>query len=97
MFKLRLPKILKNKYAVVILLFLAWLLIFDENNLIAHRRNKERMKVLKEQMEYYKEKIASDNRKIEELRSGRDNLEKYAREQFYMAKPDEDVFIVVEK
>ncbi len=97
MFKLRLPKILKNKYAVVTLLFLAWLLIFDENNLIAHRRNKERMKVLKEQMEYYKEKIASDNRKIEELRSGRDNLEKYAREQFYMAKPDEDVFIVVEK
>ncbi len=97
MLHLRLPKILKNKYIVASFLFLAWLLVFDENNLIAHHRNKQRLAVLKEQMEYYKEKISSDNRKIEELRSGRDNLEKYAREEFYMAKPDEDVFIVVEK
>lgn len=93
----KIPGILKNKYFVVILLFLVWLTFFDENNLIVHHRNKERLAVLKGQMEFYKEKIASDNQKIEELRSGRDNLEKYAREQFYMAKPDEDVFIVIEK
>jgi len=90
-------KILKNKYFIAFLIFLVWLMFFDENNLMAHRRNKKRLATLKEQQIYYKEKIAADKQKIEELRSGQENLEKYAREQFLMAKPDEDIFIIVEK
>ncbi|HPT32311.1 MAG TPA: septum formation initiator family protein [Prolixibacteraceae bacterium] len=90
-------KFLRNKYAVAILVFLAWILFFDENNLMAHHRNKQRLKMLKEQKIFYREKIEADKRKLEELRSGNRNLEKYAREQFYMTKPDEDLFLVVEK
>jgi cell division protein FtsB len=90
-------KLLRNKYAVAILIFLAWILFFDENNLMAHHRNKQRLKALKEQRVFYREKIEADKRKLEELRSGNRNLEKYAREQYYMTKPDEDLFLVVEK
>lgn len=93
----RLVKLLKNKYFIAGLIFLVWIMFFDENNIISHRRNKKRLSALKAQQEYYREKIAADNQKIEELRSGQDNLEKYAREQFYMSKPDEDVFMIVEK
>lgn len=89
-------KLLKNKYFIAGMIFLVWIMFFDDNNLMAHRRNKKRLAALKAQQEYYNEKIAADNRKIEELRSGQENLEKYAREQFYMSKPDEDVFIVNE-
>jgi len=92
----RILRKLKNKYAIATLLFLAWIFFFDENNLLSHRENKQRLSALKEQRALYKEKIASDKQKIEELRSGMDNLEKYAREQFYMSKSDEDVFLVVE-
>lgn len=94
---IRIPKLLKNKYFIVVMIFLAWIMFFDENNLASHRRNKKRLSALKEQRDYYIDKIASDNEKIEELRSGQDNLEKYAREQFFMSKPDEDVFVIVEK
>lgn len=93
----RVIKILKNKYFIAFMIFLIWLMFFDENNLMAHRRNKKRLATLKEQQIYYKEKISADKQKIEELRSGQENLEKYAREQFFMAKPDEDIFIIVEK
>jgi cell division protein FtsB len=72
------------------------MVFFDENNLVAHHRNKKRLSALKSQKEYYIEKIAEDNQKIEELRSGQNNLEKYAREQFFMSRPDEDVFMIVE-
>ena len=89
-------KILKNKYFIAGMIFLVWIMFFDDNNLMAHRRNKKRLAALKAQQEYFKEKIAADNMKIEELRSGQENLEKYAREQFYMSRPDEDVFIVNE-
>jgi cell division protein FtsB len=90
-------RLLKNKYFIISLIFVVWIMFFDENNMMAHRKNKKRLASMKAQREYYIEKIASDNRKIEELRSGLENLEKYAREQFYMSKPDEDVFIIVEK
>lgn len=95
--KVRRIKLLRNKYAVAILLFLSWIVFFDENNLVAHQRNKLRLKALKEQRVFYREKIEADQKKLEELRSGSKNLEKYAREQFYMTKPDEDLFLVVEK
>jgi cell division protein DivIC len=95
--KVRRIKVLRNKYAVAIILFLVYIIFFDDNNLVAHHRNKLRLKALKEQRVSYREKIETDKKKQEELRSGSKNLEKYAREQFYMTKPDEDLFLVVEK
>jgi len=94
--KIRHNSLLTNKYVVATFLFLLWIFFFDENNLMAHRRNKVRLNNLKEQRTFYREKIEADTRKMEELRSGSANLEKYAREQFYMTKPDEDLFLVVE-
>ncbi len=88
--------LLRNKYFIVGLIFIVWMIFFDENNLVAHHRNKKRLSALKSQKEYYIEKIAEDNQKIEELRSGQNNLEKYAREQFYMSRPDEDVYMIIE-
>jgi cell division protein DivIC len=95
--KVRRIKLLRNKYAVTIILFLLYITFIDQNSLMAHHRNKLRLKTLKEQRVFYVEKIETDKKKLEELRSGTKNLEKYAREQFYMTKPDEDLFLVVEK
>lgn len=94
--KIKNSKLLRNKYAIAILLFVFWISFFDQNNLVQHSRNKKRLKALKEQREFYREKIEADNLKMEELRSGVDNLEKYAREQYNMTRSDEDLFLVVE-
>lgn len=90
-------KMLNYKYVVTIVLFLAWILFFDENSIVTHQRNKQRLHELNQQKVYYKERIQSDKQKLEDLKSGVENLEKFAREQYYMSKPDEDVFIVVEE
>ena len=95
--RIRNHKLLGNKYFIATVMFLAWIIFLDENNLAAHHRNKLRLKALKEQKAFYHEKIKADNLKMEELRSGSINLEKYAREQFLMTKSDEDLFLVVEK
>ncbi len=95
--KMRNSKLLRNKYVIALVLFLLWITFFDQNNLVQHRRNKQRLKALKEQQDYYRVKIEEDHLKMEELRSGEDNLEKYAREQFNMTRSDEDLFLVVEK
>lgn len=92
-----LMKILRNKYLVVSILFFAWIVFFDENSIVSHQQNKQRLRELLEQKEYYKERIISDRQKLEDLKAGTADLEKFAREQYFMSKPDEDVFIVVEK
>ena len=77
--------------------FFTWLFFFDENSVISHQKNKQRLKELIQHRDYFKKQIASDKQKLEDLKSGKENLEKFAREQYYMSKPDEDVFVVVEE
>ncbi|MFW5822642.1 MAG: FtsB family cell division protein [Tangfeifania sp.] len=95
--KKRWAKILGNKYFIATVLFLAWFVFFDENSFLAHRENKQRLEELIRQKEYYIEKIASDKQKLKDLNAGKEQLEKFAREQYFMSQPDEDIFIVVEE
>jgi len=91
----RLKKVVKSKFFIASVLFLIWIVFFDEHSLITQKKNREQLNNLIEQQTYYKEKIESDLKKMQELNSGIEELEKYAREQFYMSKPNEDLFIVV--
>ena len=52
---------------------------------------------LENEQKYYREKIEEDKRKKEELLGSRDNLEKFAREQYLMKKENEDIFIIVKE
>ncbi len=52
---------------------------------------------LENEQKYYREKIEEDKRKKEELLGNRDNLEKFAREQYFMKKENEDIFIIVKE
>lgn len=90
-------KIVSNKFVIAAILFLTWIIFFDENSIVSHMKNKQHLNDLTQQKEYYKERIASDEQKLKDLSKGNEELEKFAREQYYMSKPDEDVFIVVEE
>ncbi len=89
-------KILGNKWIIASVLFLTWIVFFDENSIVSHQKNKKRLFELKQQEEYYRERIEVDKQKLEDLQAGEEKLEKFAREQYYMSKPDEDVFVIVD-
>lgn len=78
------------------LFFIVWLVFFDQNNLIDRVVAMNRYRNMEKQRDYYIEKIKTDSRKLKELRTDRENLEKFAREQYYMKRDNEDIFIVVE-
>jgi cell division protein DivIC len=87
--------LLKNKYVLAITFFIIWLLFFDQNNLIDRVidiHNQHQMEATKL---YYEEKIKIDSKKLNELQTDRENLEKFAREQYLMKKDNEDVFILL--
>ena len=94
---LRILKNSFNKYLIVLAGFIVWIMFFDENNLMKHRKNIAELQQLEAQVEFYKNKIEADKRKLYELQTNDENLEKFAREQFLMKKADEDIFVIVEE
>ncbi len=91
----RMPPWMKNKYILTILVFLVWIILLDPNNLISRVRGIRTRNRLEQEKEYYMARIEEDRRKLTELRTSNENLEKYAREQYRMKRPDEDLFIIV--
>lgn len=87
---------LRNKYVLTIALFAIWMLFFDQNNLVDRIHMRSEINRLEEDREYYMEQIRTDSARLHELTTDRENLEKYAREQYLMKKPDEDIFVVIE-
>jgi cell division protein FtsB len=49
---------------------------------------------LEKEKEYYLQKIENDRNRLKELQTNSENLEKFAREQYYMKKPNEDIFVI---
>ena len=86
----------KNKYFVTALVFLVWIGLFDQNNLLERFRMKREISGLEDQKLHYLDEIEQNNRKLEELRSNPANLEKFAREEYLMKKKNEVIFVVNE-
>jgi cell division protein DivIC len=91
----KLPRAFRNKYVITIAIFTVWILLIDSNNLISRFRDMSELHNLKKEKEYYETKVDIDKKKINELKTDNNNLEKFAREQYLMKKPDEDLFIVL--
>ena len=84
----------KNKYTLSLILFFSWIFFFDQNNLIDRVSNLQQLHQLEQDKIYYLEKIKEDTERLKELKSNSENLEKFAREQYLMKKPNEDIFII---
>lgn len=84
-----------NKYTVVMLIFLVWLAFFDHNSLVGKMQLRGKISTLKKEKAYYLKKIDDDKRNMKELLSNKENLEKFAREQYLMKNKNEDIFVIV--
>jgi len=87
---------LRNKYVLTIAVFSIWMLFFDQNNVVDRIRMTSEIRQLEVDREFYQEQLLKDSARLSELTTNKENLEKYAREQFLMKKSNEDVFVVIE-
>jgi cell division protein DivIC len=91
----KIPPVLRNRYILTVIIFLVWLLFLDSNNLISRYKELKELKKLKSDKEYYKNRVETDRKKLHELKTDNHNLEKFAREQYRMKQPDEDLYIIL--
>ncbi len=88
---------LKNKFILTLIIFIVWILLFDSNNLVDRFSQMKTLKQLEEDKAYYLDRIEEDSKKLNELETDKENLEKFAREQYLMKKEDEEIFVVIEE
>ena len=96
LFLTRIWPALKNKYVITLLAFLIWILFFSQYNLLDRAGYSRQIRQLTHEKEYYLSQIKRDSARLHELTTDNENLEKFAREQYYMKKPNEDIFLVIE-
>jgi len=71
------------------------MLFLDTNDFITQSMRRERLLKLKRDKVYYEQKIKEISRQYQGLFNSEEALEKFAREKYYLAKPKEDVFVIV--
>jgi len=85
--------IVTNIYVLVLTVFVVWMLFFDTNSFLIHRELKKEIKKLEKQQQFLRDEIAKDKIIIEKL-SDSNELEKFAREQYYLKKKDEEIYLI---
>mgnify|MGYP003626501449 FL=1 len=86
-------KILTNIFVMILVPFIIWMLFFDENSYLIHRKFNEEIDDLETTISFYEDKISKDKETIKKLQDSLE-LERFAREQYLMKKENEDIYII---
>jgi cell division protein FtsB len=90
----RIPTFLRSKYVLAGLLFAVWMLFLDSNNLFIQWELSQELRALEDGVEYYRKELTQTQRRLNELESDPKQLEKFARETYWMHRPGEEVMLV---
>lgn len=84
-----------NRYQLLIVIALiAMLFFFSDSSILKRIKYDRQIKDLETQIEFYRAQTDTNKIKLNELQSNKDNLEKFARENYLMKKENEEVFVI---
>ena len=93
----RLIALFKNKFFLVTVAFLVWMIFFDKNDVLSRYEYSQQLKKLEQERDFYKAETDKVTKDLDELTSNPRQLEKFAREKYLMKKDNEDVYVVVKE
>jgi cell division protein FtsB len=77
----------------VLAFFTIWMLFLDNTSYLEHRILNKQLNELEDNKKYYQDEIRKDSENIKQLKNP-DQIEKYAREKYYMKRESEDIYII---
>lgn len=92
-YKHKIFKPFKNIFILILVLFTVWMLFFDANSWLIHHELNTDIDALENEKEYYNKEIEKDKKAIKKL-STEEGIEKFAREEYYMKRDSEEIFII---
>jgi len=88
------PAPIRNKYFLVLAFFTMWMVFFDRHQFHQMLGLSQKVQQMEEDRDYYIEQIEQTKKDEKDHKL---NIEKYAREHYFMKKDNEDVFIFEEE
>ena len=90
----KIPAPLRNKYFLVLVCFTCWMIFFDKHDVFTNLELNRKVQQMEHDRDYYLKQIEEVKQDRTDLQN---NIEKFAREHYFMKKSDEDVFIIEEE
>lgn len=82
------------KYIIVLLVFAVYLVFLDDYSIIATSRLKRDVRRLHAEEQALRDAIVEDSVNAATLRDNLDAKEHYGRENYYMKRANEDIFVI---
>ena len=88
-------KIVLNSYFLIIISFIFWMIFFDNTSWLVIRELNNEISKYKEQVDFYKNEFEKNDKFYKKLMLNKSEKEKFARENYFMKKNNEEIFILV--
>ena len=85
-----------NKYWVTVLIFALVTFFVGDSTILRRIAYDKQIKQLKSDIEFYTKEKETNMNKLNAIKGSDESLERYAREQYLMTKPNEELFIISE-
>lgn len=85
-----------NAYWLVTIAFLIVTLTVGDSSLYKRYTYDEKIRSLEKEIEHYQQEIEENSKKLNDLHTDKEGLERFAREEYFMKRANEDVFIIEE-
>lgn len=84
-----------NKYYLAIAIFAVLTFFIGDSTLYIRYSYDKKINELEKEIARYKKEKEENEAKLNALHSDNESLERFAREQFYMTKPNEELFLII--
>ena len=86
-----------NAYWLVTIVFFALTFVMGDSSLYKRYTYDEKIRSLEKEIKHYQKEIEINSKKLNDLHTDKEALERFAREEYFMKKPNEDVYIIKNK
>ena len=86
-----------NAYWLVTIVFFALTYVMGDSSLYKRYTYDEKIRSLEKEIKHYQKEIEINSKKLNDLHTDKEGLERFAREEYFMKKPNEDVYIIKNK
>ena len=86
-----------NAYWLVTIVFLVITFTMGDSSLYKRYTYDQKIRELEREIDHYRKEIEVNSEKLNNLRTDKEGLERFAREEYLMKRSNEDVFVIKEK
>ena len=86
-----------NAYWLVTIVFFALTFVMGDSSLYKRYTYDEKIRSLEKEIKHYQKEIEINSKKLNDLHTDKEGLVRFAREEYFMKKPNEDVYIIKNK